>query len=135
MSFRRVFVHTAELAPTPLRAGDGLIGNVLVHSKTDDADATITFSQLSGGFIQQSGTLTAARTITLPTAAVIIAEWPSMEVGDSFLLVVSNANTAAFAVTVAGGTGITLVGSGSIPRYESRIFALVKTSATAMSLY
>lgn len=135
MAFGRVGFSADGRLPQPLKVGDGIVANVAVHSKTDDAAATITTTQLAGGFIQQSGTLTAGRTITTPTGTLLDAAFPTMDVGDSFCFVVSNANAGAQNLTVAGGTGVTLTGSGVIPQYGSRMFALVKTGTATYSLY
>lgn len=133
--FRRAMVFGGDRLPQPMRVGDGLIANPSVFSKTDDADATLSVDEVLGGFIQQAGTLTAGRTLTTPTATALAAALDGMDVGDGFCFVVSNANAGDFAVTIAGGTDVTLVGSGAIPQFGSRMFCLVKTGAATFSLY
>ena len=106
-----------------------------VFEHTADAIVTLTVAQLSGGFIAQTATLTANRVMTLPTAALLDAEWPEMDLGDSFVFNVTNAITASFDIVVAGGAGITLKGLGNVDRKGSRMFTLVKTAAGAYDLY
>ena len=77
---------------------------------------------------------TTARTITTPTAAALIAELGS-GVGTSVQF--SYINLAAFVATLAGGTGVTIVGlattaatAGTASRWE-----VVVTAPTTVSVY
>lgn len=135
MSFGRVNFKTGDGLPAPLRAGDGLVANFSVATKTDDAAATLTTDQIVGGMIHHAGTLTAGRILTTPTGTLLAAAFPGMDIGDSFSFVVTNANAGAHAVTLAPGVGVTLVGSGAVPQFGQRIFVLVKTAAATFNLY
>ena len=76
-----------------------------------DADATLTAAQMidSGIF---TITPTIARTLTTDTAANLVAAMPSYQVGTWFDITI--ACLAAFAVTLAAGTGVAIVGSAVV---------------------
>lgn len=69
--------------------------------------ATLTVTKLIGVLYNMSGG-TAAVTLTTPTAAAIVAAIPSCQIGDRFSWICNNANTSSGAMTLAGGTGVTL---------------------------
>ena len=138
--FKRVLTSKDGRMQQPSRAGDGLLAHLKAHMYEAEADATITVAQLAGGLIFQGTTLTSDVTYTLPTAALILAakDADAMDVGDTISFVVTNSQVGAFDVVIAVGTGITAKGANntlSVPPQSSRIFTLVKTSATAMDLY
>lgn len=140
MGFNRALVSPDAKMPQPMRAGDGLLANFKVKAYAAEVDANISLSELAGGLIIQGTTLTSAVTYTLPTAAAILAAvgFSSMDVGDSYSFVVTNAQAAAFLVTIAVNTGITAVGANnslSVVAQSSRVFTLTKTSSTAMTLH
>lgn len=117
--------------PRPSRAGDGILGNPLLGSISADANSTITTALIAGGVILRTGA-TVGRTDTTDTAANILAAYPSMDVGDSFLFVESNASGQT--ITLAGGVGVTASGNLSIPNGSAKICVLTKMSATTMNL-
>jgi len=122
----------------PLRAGDGFVANLGVKSFVAETDETITTAELSGGSIQQGTTLTSDVIYTLPTAALIAAEFPTMDVGDCFMFEVTNAQAAAFDVVIGAGVGNTAVGANnslSVPPQSSRLFKLIKTAAATFDLF
>jgi len=138
MSFKRVLVQSDAGIPQPLRAGDGWVANVNPVNNTTDAAVALTVDNITGGLIQQGVTLTAARIWTLPTAAAILAAYPTMDIGDAFTFVVGNVQSAAFNITIAVGVGITAVGANNslvITPPNTKTFTLVKTSSTTMNLY
>lgn len=137
MPFNRCLVNKSGGIPGPLRAGDGLVAALAPHVYAAEADATITLDQLNGGSIVQGTTLTSDVTYTLPTAAILLAAWDTMDIGDTFSFFVTNTQVGAFDVVIAVGTGITAVGANntlSVPPQCTRLFTLTKTSSTAMTL-
>lgn len=94
-----------------------------------DAAATLTAAQLIGGLF--TITPTVARIQTTDTAVLILAAMPPHVDGSSFEFTI--ANLAAFDVTVAGGTDVTLVGD-MVLNNESGTFLVYRTSATAVTL-
>jgi len=138
MGFKRANVSADGKLVQPMRQGDGFLANVLPLNFNAEADATITTAQLSGGAILQGLTLTSDVTYTLPTAALLAAEWPEMDVGDAFTFYVGNNQAAAFDVIIAVGADITAVGTNNnltVGPQAGKMFTLVKTSATTFDLY
>ena len=122
--------------------GNAVVGGLTVTSSlkqlqtvTNIADGTSmvhTTAGILGGIT--TATLTTARTITTPTAAALIAELGAV-VGTSVQF--SYINLAAYVATLAGGTGVTIVGlattaatAGQASRWE-----VVVTSSTTVSVY
>lgn len=132
MLFKRSLISTASVLPTPLRAGDGYIGNPTILEKLTDVNHTLTVEELSGGLIYYSA-LSAARTVTTPTAALILAAAPDMDIGDSFLVRVSIQD--AFAITWAPGAGVALRGKATTAASASSWIVVVKTSATTVDWF
>jgi hypothetical protein len=130
MLFKRVNFSTASGMLAPMRQGDGMLGAVSVTSVATDAGVTITVAQMAGGMIQYTG-FSAGRAITTPTAALILAAAPDMDIGDSFQLIVSI--VPAFAGTWTAGAGVTLSGRATTPASSWSIVTVTKLSATTVS--
>ena len=96
-----------------------------------DADATLTAAQMidSGIF---TITPTVARTLTTDTAANLVAAMVGYQVGTWFDIVIIC--LAAYAVTLAGGTGVTIVGN-AVVNNASGTWRARFDSATAVTLY
>ena len=94
-----------------------------------DAAATLTAAQLIGG--QFTITPTVARIQTTDTAVAILAAMPPHVDGASFEFTI--ACLAAFDVSVAAGTDVTLVGDMVVSN-ASATFMVYRTSATAVTL-
>ncbi len=138
MGFNRALVSPDSKMPQPMRAGDGMLANFIPTNFNAEADATLTVSQLSGGLIHQGLTLSSDVVYTLPTAALIAAAFPTMDIGDAYSFVVNNSQAAAFDVVIGAGVGNTAVGTNnslSVPPQSSRVFTLVKTAAATFDLY
>jgi len=122
--------------------GNAVVGGLTVKSQlkelrtvtniADGASMVHTTTGILGGIT--TATLTTARTITTPTAAALIAELGSV-VGTSVKF--SYINLAAFVATLAGGTGVTIVGlattvatAGHASRWQ-----VVVTAPTTVSIY
>jgi len=138
MGFHRTLVRKSGNIPEPMRKGDGLSANFLPTNFNAEADATLTVAQVSGGAILQGLTLTSDCTYTLPTAALLAAAFPDMDIGDSFSFYVGNNQAAAYDVIIAVGTGITAIGTNNnltVGPQAGKIFTLVKTAAATFDLY
>lgn len=131
-------VATAKVADgaiTEGKIGTGAVTPAKIKTKAEvalsDADATLTAAQLvdSGIF---TITPTVARTLTTDTAENIIAALPDYQVGTWFdiVLVVK----AAFDVTLAGGTGVTIEGN-AVVNNSSATFRARVDSDTAITIY
>jgi hypothetical protein len=96
-----------------------------------DADAVLTGTQLIDSSIFTI-TPTVARVLTTDTAANIVAALPRYQVGTWFDFIV--VNLAAFNVTLAAGTGVTLVGI-EIINNVSGTWKVRVDSATTITIY
>jgi len=129
MLFKRVMATDAAGLPQVGRQGQGLLGNISITSKTTDADHTMTVAEMSGGMVYYSA-LSAGRAVTTPTAALILAACPDMDIGDSFSIVVSIQD--AFAITWVAGANVTLVGRATTPASSWSLITVTKLSATTV---
>lgn len=129
MLFNRAAIYNAAALPSPMRQGTPLLGNVDVVEKTTDANHTLTVAEMAGGCVYYSA-LSAGRTVTTPTAALMLAAAPDMDIGDSFMVIVSIQD--AFAITWAAGTGVTLRGKATTPASGSSIIVVKKTAAATV---
>jgi hypothetical protein len=114
----------------PMRAGTGYLANPRVSIIATDANLTLTVDQIKGGAVQFSS-FSAGRNVTTPTAALILASVPDMDIGDSFVLTVSC--VAAFAATWVAGTGVTLAGRATTPASTNSIVVVTKTGAATVT--
>lgn len=126
----RALVQDSDAGATkPARTGAGWLA---APSETvlADADSTITAAAIAGGLVTQVPT--AARTDTTDTAALIAAAFPNMDIGDTYMFMICA--KAAFALTIAGGTGVTASGNLTVPASTGKFFMLVKTGAATFNL-
>lgn len=132
MLFKRVELMAANQLPTPMRMGDGFLGNPTIVEKTTDANHTLTVAEMSGGLVYYSA-LSAGRQVTTPTAALILAAAADMDIGDSFCFLVSIQD--AFALTWVAGAGVTLLGRATTPASSSTWVVVTKTSSTTVNWF
>lgn len=138
MGFIRTLVSPDGKLPQPLRAGDGMLANFSVDIRAAETDETLTLGNIAGGLLIQGTTLTSDVVYTLPTAAIVVAAFDTMDVGDAFSFLVKNSQVGAFDVVIAVGAGITAVGANntlSTPPQATNVFTLVKTAAATFNLY
>lgn len=126
MSFQRAMSRSGGLAKDG-RAGDGWYAHLSETIQSADSDQAISVAALNGGLYVRTGA-TANRSDTLPTAAAIIAANPDMDIGDSFVVLVSM--TVAFTLTILTNTGITLSGIVVAPA-SGRLWLVVTRTGTA----
>ena len=98
------------------------------------AAATATAAQLVNGLFTFDGT---AGNLTLPTVALLEAAYPSMadKVNSAFDFFVINIDAGTDDVTVAVGTGWTLVGAGQVDNGTSGHFRARKTGDGSWTCY
>lgn len=130
--FNRALVSGGVDVPRAMRAGDGYIANPIVGNILDTAAHTITVAEMAGGLIIRD-TQSADRIDTTPTALLILAANPTMDIGDSFVIKFSNIDTA-FQITLAGGTDVTASGNLVVLELTMKELVFTKTSATAMTM-
>ena len=102
---------------------------------TAASDQTLTVAQLEAGVLTRDPN-GAARTDTTPTAALIEARFPRLQVNDYFCVFLINTADAAEAITLAGGTGVTLSNVGqTIGQNEAALLLFRKTATDAFTVY
>lgn len=131
MGLKRVQVREGGMV-RDARAGDGPLSANLTTIVATAGNLTIGLAALLGGVARFTGAA-AGVTYTTPTAVAILAALPEMDIGDSFEFRL--VNTAAQAATIAGGVGVTAIAGNLVVNATSKVFSLVKTSATTMDLY
>lgn len=106
----------------------------VVEVAVADAAATLTAAQLleSKLFTQEPS---AARTLTTATAALIVAALVDESTGTSFEFTIVNKAAATHAITLAGGTDVTIVGSASVAAATSGTFVGVVQSDSTIKVY
>lgn len=106
-------------------------------SATDIADGTsmtYTATNWLAGII--TGTPTANRALTTPTAAEMIAAvTPTNATGIGVQFTVINLAAATYKMTLTAGTGVTIVGNADVPAASSGTFVARIASATAVTIY
>lgn len=129
MSFVRACLYDQGLERLG-RAGDFQLLNPLITTNAAAGNQSITIPMISGGVGVFTGAAGAVA-YTIPVAADIIAAYPQMDIGDSFMFVLTNTaaqiatlNTAAAGVTYAGFT---------TANAQTRTAVITKTSATAVT--
>jgi len=138
MTFNRVLVMGSGKAIHENRAASGFHANVGVALYNAEADATLAPWQLTGGSIVQGLTLTSDVVYTLPTAADLGAHMPEMDVGDALGFFVTNAQAAAYKVTLAVNTNVTKIGTNndlSVVAGASKLFTLVRIADSPAGTY
>src|SRR4051812_33687188 len=83
---------------------------------------TITAAQLIGGTLNRSGATSAVAATTDTAANIILALGSNYFIGMSFVFYYTNANTSAGAVTVTGGSGVTMTGTVVVPIGTTEMF-------------
>ncbi len=129
-------------AATTHTASIQLIANVgtsaQYSSSATTAAVTIRADQIAGAAdctLEFTGTLAGASpSMTLPTAAAIIAQIPSAQAGYGYKLRILNTSGGTFAITVATSTGITLNGTATIVGGAWRDWYVNLTSLTAITM-
>lgn len=119
------------------QVGDGNLGEPLFFPQSAPtaltAAATATPAQLASGLFTFNGT---AGDLTLPTVADLEAAFPSMDKVDSaFDFFVINIDAGTDDVTVAVGTGWTLVGNMKVDENTSGMFRARKTGVGTWTCY
>jgi len=96
--------------------------------------ATATLSAANSYNTIIRGVPTAAATYTTATAAAIVAAiGGDCAVGTTFMVVVLNASAGANAITIAGGTDVTVSGVATVAQNASKVFLGRVTSVTSGS--
>jgi len=121
--------------------GDGNLTEAILGVQTIPTtltgDTTLTAAQVAVGLVVCAKASDATLTVTLPTAASLDTAIPSAKVGSSFKLTICNNNNtgASSTVPVTTGTGITIYGSVTVPRFGAYTYLFVRTGDAAYSAF
>lgn len=129
MAYPRANVRTAGLAKDA-RNGDGWLAYVQPNIQALDANQVLTAAQISSGLYVRNG-MTAGRIDTTDTAVAILAALPEMDIGDTYMLAISV--STAFALTLASGVGMTVVGAKTIVASGFAFVLFTKIGTAAMT--
>ena len=99
-----------------------------------DAAQTLTAAELLDSKLFTC-TPTAARTFTTSTAALIVAALVDESTGTSFEFTIVNKAAATHAITLAGGTDVSIVGSATVAAATSGTFVGVVQSDSTVKVY
>lgn len=131
MTFAVPIVQDNGALPRRSQPGDGFIDNVTITTIATDADLTLTVAQMAGGVVVFSS-FSAGRSVTTPTAALILAANPNLAVGQTMRIRVSS--LAAFAATLVAGVGVTLAGFATVPASSTKDIFITCTAATTVTI-
>ena len=106
----------------------------VVEVAETDAAQTLTAAELLDSKLFTC-TPTAARTFTTATAAQIVAALVDEATGTSFEFTIVNRAAATHAITLAGGTDVTIVGTAAVSAATSGTFLGVVQSDSTVKVY
>jgi hypothetical protein len=132
MLFKRSLIEANSSMPSKLRAGDGMVENCAITETVINVNHTLTVADMASGILYYSA-LSAGRNATTPTAVLILAAAPDMDIGDSFSFRVVIQD--AFALTWVAGVGVTLRGRTTTAASSSSVITVVKTSETTVDWF
>lgn len=108
------------------------LGKPTPKTRSTVADAgTVSAANMRGGILYQDAS-GGNVTMTTRTGTQIAGDFPEMRTGDAIEIKVAS-NHASNTSTIAGGTDVTLVGSGAVTN-TGGAFMLVKTAATTFDM-
>lgn len=117
--------------------GSVYLGNTQYTAAVNTTSFTATAPQVAGAVLTTlnlTGTLAGAASITLPTAANLIAGIPNAGLGTSYRLRIINSSGGAFVWTVVTNTGLTLSGTLTIAQNTWRDFDVIIGSASTVTV-
>jgi hypothetical protein len=121
--------------------GDGNLNEAVLGVQSIPAtltgDTTLSGAQMAVGLVVCKKASDATLTVTTATGAQLDAAIPSAKVGSSFDLTICNDNNSGSSSTVpvTAGTGITVYGSVTVPRFGAHTYKIVKTGDATWSAF
>ncbi len=100
-------------------------------------DTTLTGAQMAVGLVVCQKASDATLTVTTATGALLDAAIPSAKIGSCFDLTITNNNNSGTSSTVpvTAGTGITIYGSVTVPRFGAYTYRFVRTGEATWSAF
>jgi hypothetical protein len=128
--FKRPWIGNGQNLPAQGMQGSGWLANPKPILVGTDAALTLTTDQIASGWVTFTS-FTAARVVTTPTAADIIAAMGTdFNIGDTYVFLISAAT--AFAATMGAGTGVTLRGSAAVEAGTWSFVAITRTGTATV---
>ena len=123
------------------QVGDGNLTEAVLGVQTVPTtltgDTTLSGADMALGLVVCQKASDATLTVTTATGAQLDAAIPSAKVGSSFDLTITNNNNtgSSSTVPVTAGTGITIYGSVTVPRFGAYTYKFVKTGTATWSAF
>lgn len=83
-------------------------------------------------FVSAEYSAVGAANLTTRTAALMIADFDGVQIGDSYVLQITN--TSAGTTTLVAGTGVTLTGTMTMATNSTRTFIVTINTATTLTI-
>lgn len=112
------------------RVGDGLLMHPKIVTNAAAGNQSITVAQVLGGVALFTGA-GGAVAYTVPTAALLLAAMPDMDIGDTYAFKLTN--TAAQTATITTADGVTLAGFTTV-NAATRTCIITRTGAATVSI-
>ena len=121
--------------------GDGNLVEALFEAQTIPttltADTALTGDQMALGLVVCQKASDATLTVTTASGSDLDSSIPSAKVGSAFDLTITNNNNSGSSSTVpvTAGTGITIYGSVTVPRFGAYTYRFVRTGTGTWSAF
>jgi hypothetical protein len=115
---------------------EALLGVQSIPATLTD-DTTLSGAQMAVGLVVCQKASDATLTVTTATGAQLDTAIPSAKIGSAFDLTITNNNNSGSSSTVpvTAGTGITVYGSVTVPRFGAHTYKFVKTGTGTWSAF
>jgi hypothetical protein len=113
---------------TKLFIGPNGIGRPLTRVDADEQNTVVTVAIIKSGLLVHTS-VTGGGTLTLPTAELMLAGFPDMEIGE--VITFEYLNDGDQTVTLTGDTDMTRLSAQTIATLQGRTIFIQKTSSTA----
>lgn len=124
MGFKRPAIWDVGV-PQKGKPGDGWLAPVKLITGTVDADSVIPVQALSAGVLRRSN-MTSNRTDAFPSRDQILDIYPDIDIGDSFVVLISNGSPSV--LTLTAGANNTIGGQLTVSGSAYRFYYIERTN-------
>lgn len=117
---------------TKFYIGPNGIGRPLTRVNADEQNTVVTTAIIKSGLLVHTS-VTGGGTVTLPTAELMLAGFPDMQVGD--VITFEYVNDGDQTVTLTGDTDMTRLSAQTIATLQGRTIFILKISTTAFQCW
>jgi hypothetical protein len=129
--FKRALVRDNGGGVQEARAGDGWLVAVAPFIQDAPGPAVMQAGDLAGGLLVRVGLIADTADIS-PDAAAILELFPTMDIGETVMIAVSNQSDFVWSLTP--GVDVTIVGKDNVAATSFGLFLVQKTSATEITV-